>query len=173
MIHVKVSFLHCSGDFDANMDKHQPAGDFNGAGRDIEIITRPPPTTPPSTAGGEKVVLPYRSRDIEVFTLPSAIKPSTDFLLERTEEVDAGGGRKVLPPATVTRTPMENLAQARAKLKDLEVYRRPEINSKIREINTFFVGTKDLRYSDTTDKPYVSLLGMTRHYSLQAPHIAL
>jgi hypothetical protein len=54
---------------------------------------------------------------------------------------------------------MESLAQARAKLKDLEAYRRPEINSKIREINSFFVGTKDLRYSDATDKPYVSLLG--------------
>jgi hypothetical protein len=59
---------------------------------------------------------------------------------------------------------MENLAQARAKLKDLEAYRRPEINSKIREINSFFVGTKDLRYSDATDKPYVSLLGKPQQH---------
>jgi hypothetical protein len=59
---------------------------------------------------------------------------------------------------------MESLAQARAKLKDLEAYRRPEINSKIREINSFFVGTKDLRYSDATDKPYVSLLGKSQQH---------
>ncbi len=68
------------------------------------------------------------------------------------------------PSGSPRSNPMENLAQARAKLKDLEAYRRPEINSKIREINSFFVGTKDLRYSDATDKPYVSLLGKLQQH---------
>jgi hypothetical protein len=144
------------------MDRNLPAGDFNGAGRDIEIITRPSTTTIASDPEKEKKgSSSSKMRDIEVFTRPSALKPSADFYQERPPPI-AGS-----PPAAVSSTLgppprglQDNLAAARAKLKNLEAQQRPEINSKIREINNFFVGTKDLRYSDAPDKPYVSLLGM-------------
>ncbi len=64
------------------MDKNLPAGDFNGAGRDIEIMTRRPPTTTAAAIPPDKPVA-YRPRDIEVFTLPNDVKPSTDFLTEK------------------------------------------------------------------------------------------
>jgi hypothetical protein len=75
-------FLIYSGDFDGNMDKNLPAGDFNGAGRDIEIMTRRPPATTAAAIPADKP-LAYRPRDIEVFTLPNDVKPSTDFLTEK------------------------------------------------------------------------------------------
>ena len=130
------------------MDRNLPAGDFNGAGRDIEIITRPSTTTTTINSMEERNAY-NKPRDIEVFTRPSALKPSTDFYMDVTQETTMAGKETAGQPVAASRemastgqpaaskeavstgqsvggprNPQESLALARAKLKDLEAYRR-------------------------------------------------